>query len=90
MTVARDAGMLAAVRRYLGPPLVAVAGLLLMALIIATGPEIHSEGVVPSPPTVQVVEARVQTMRMVVAAHGVVAPKTAAGWWPRCPGVSCR
>lgn len=64
--------------KRLAPLLVAAVGLLLMVAIIATGPEIESEDAPPPPPTVEVVEARPETVRMSVTAHGVAAPKTAS------------
>jgi len=63
-------------KRYLGSVVLAVVGLALMVVIVATGPVTESEGDVVQPPVVRVVEVRPGPVRLTVAAHGVVQPKT--------------
>ena len=63
-------------KRYLGPFSVAVVGLALMVVIVATGPVTEQEGDAVQPPVVRFVEARPGPLRLTVAAHGVVLPKT--------------
>ena len=67
---------LATIRRYLGPFSVAAVGLALMVVIVATGPVTEPEGDADQPPVVSFVEARPGPVRLTVAAHGVVLPKT--------------
>lgn len=66
----------AALKRYLGSFAVAAAGLVLMVVIVATGPVAESEDDALKPPLVDFVEARPRTVRLTVAGHGVVLPKT--------------
>ena len=63
-------------KRYLGVFSVAAVGLALMVVIVATGPVTESEGDAVQAPVVQFVEARPGPVRLTVAAHGVVQPKT--------------
>ena len=63
-------------RRYLGPFSIAVVGLALMVLIVATGPATESEDDAAQPPLVRLLEVRPGPVRLTVAAHGVVLPKT--------------
>lgn len=63
-------------KRYLGSASVAVVGLALMVLVVATGPVAESEGDTVQPPLVRLALARPAPPRLTVAAHGVVAPKT--------------
>ena len=63
-------------RRYLGSISVAVVGLALMVVVVATGPVAESEADTVQPPLVRLAEARPAPPRLTVAAHGVVAPKT--------------
>ena len=63
-------------RRYLGSFSVAVVGLVLMVVIVARGPVTEPEDDALLPPLVHVVEARPGPVRLTVAAHGVVLPKT--------------
>ena len=63
-------------KRYLGSFSVAAVGLALMVVIVATGPVTESEGDAVQAPVVQFVEARPGPVRLTVAAHGVVQPKT--------------
>ena len=63
-------------KRYLGSFSVAAVGLALMVVIVATGPVTESEGDAVQAPVVQFVEARPGLVRLTVAAHGVVQPKT--------------
>ena len=65
-----------AIRRYLGPALVAVGGIALAAIIIATGPDLETESRQEEIPAVQTMHASAQKVRMTVAAHGTVMPKT--------------
>lgn len=64
------------VKRYLGSFVIAVAGLALMAAIVATGPVAEPEDSGAGPPVVRFVEVRPGPIRLTVAAHGVVLPKT--------------
>lgn len=63
-------------KRYLGSVAVAVVGLALMVVVVATGPVAESEGDAVQPPVVRLAEARPAPPRLTVAAHGVVLPKT--------------
>ena len=63
-------------RRYLGPFSIAVVGLALMVVIVATGPATESEDDAAQPPLVRLIEVRPGPVRLTVAAHGVVLPKT--------------
>ena len=63
-------------KRYLGSFSVAVIGLALMVVIVATGPVTESKDDAAQPPVVRLVEARPGPVRLTVAAHGVVLPKT--------------
>ncbi len=63
-------------KRYLGSFSVAVVGLALMVVIVATGPVTESKDDAAQPPVVRLVEARPGPVRLTVAAHGVVVPKT--------------
>ena len=63
-------------KRYLGSLSVAVVGLALMVVIVATGPVTESEDDAREPPVVRFVVARPAPVRLTVAAHGVVQPKT--------------
>ena len=74
--MSRTLPSLATVRRYLGPFSVAVAGLALMVVIVATGPVTEPEGDAVQLPVVRFVDARPGPVRLTVAAHGVVLPKT--------------
>lgn len=65
-----------AIRRYLGPALVAVGGIALAAIIIATGPDLETESRQEEIPAVQTMHASAQKVRMTVSAHGTVMPKT--------------
>lgn len=65
-----------AIKRYLGPALVVVAGIALAALIIATGPELDVQSQPVEIPAVQTMRALPQPVRMTVTAHGTVMPKT--------------
>ena len=64
------------VKRYLGSFAIAVAGLALMAAIVATGPVAEPEDSGAGPPVVHFVTVRPGPIRLTVAAHGVVLPKT--------------
>lgn len=63
-------------KRYLGSFSVAAVGLALMVVIVATGPVTESEGDAVQAPVVRFVEAQPGPVRLTVAAHGVVQPKT--------------
>ena len=63
-------------KRYLGSFSVAALGLALMVVIVATGPVTEPEDDAVLPPLVRVMEARPGPVRLTVAAHGVVLPKT--------------
>ena len=63
-------------RRYLGPLSIAIVGLALMVMIVATGPATESEDDAALPPLVRLLEVRPGPVRLTVAAHGVVLPKT--------------
>lgn len=58
------------------PVLVILGGMVLAVAIFATGPALDPQPPAPQVPTVRTVEARPQTVRAIVAAHGVVEPKT--------------
>ena len=63
-------------KRYLGSFSIAVAGLALMVVIVATGPVAEPEDDAVRPPVVRVAPARPGPVRLTVEAHGVVVPKT--------------
>lgn len=63
-------------KRRLIPLLVLLAGVLVGALIIVTGPEIEPQSVPPQVPVVKTLAATRQTVRLSVAAHGTVVPKS--------------
>ena len=67
---------LTTLKRYLGSFAVAVAGLALMVVIVATGPATESEDDAVQTPVVRLVDVRPGPIRLTVAAHGVVQPKT--------------
>lgn len=58
------------------PALVILGGMVLAIAIFATGPALDPQPPAPQVPTVRTVEARPQTVQAIVAAHGVVVPKT--------------
>ena len=62
--------------RYAWPAAIMIGGVVLMALIIAAGPESKRAPLPPNVPEVQVMEARPQTVRLSVLAHGTVVPRT--------------
>ncbi|MDE0191535.1 MAG: efflux RND transporter periplasmic adaptor subunit [Gammaproteobacteria bacterium] len=64
------------IKRYLGSFSIAVVGLVLMVVIVATGPVTEPEDSGVQPPLVRFVEVRPGLVRLTVAAHGVVVPKT--------------
>ena len=64
------------IRRYLAPVLAGVGGLALSALIFVTGPELEVQPPPPDIPAVRTLEANPRSVRMTVAAHGAVVPKT--------------
>lgn len=66
----------ALLKRRLIPLLVLFAGLLAGVFIIATGPELEPQSVPPQVPLVKTVAATLQTVRLSVAAHGTVVPKS--------------
>ena len=63
-------------KRRLIPLLVLFAGVLAGAVIIATGPELQPQSVPPQVPVVKTLAATQQTVRLSVAAHGTVVPKS--------------
>ena len=63
-------------KRYLGSAAVAVVGLALMVVVVATGPVTESEGDAVQPPVVRLALAQPAPARLSVTAHGVVVPKT--------------
>ena len=63
-------------KRRLIPLLVLFAGVLAGAVIIATGPELQPQSVPPQVPVVKTLAATLQTVRLSVAAHGTVVPKS--------------
>ena len=63
-------------KRRLIPLLVLFAGVLAGAVIIATGPELQPQSVPPQVPVVKALAAALQTVRLSVAAHGTVVPKS--------------
>ena len=67
---------MAALRRYFGPVVVVTAGVVLAMVIVATGPDVAVQPAVDRIPIVETVEARSETVRMSVTAHGAVVPKT--------------
>ena len=68
--------LIAALKRYLGPVVVVAVGVVLAIGIVATGPEVAVQPAADRVPIVQILTARAQTVRMTVAAHGAVVPKT--------------
>lgn len=62
--------------RYAWPAVIILAGIWLMALIIALGPESNRQSLPPSVPEVRVMSAQPQTLRLSVFAHGTVVPRT--------------
>lgn len=63
-------------KRRLIPLLVLFAGILAGAAIIATGPALEPQSVPPQVPVVKTLPATLQTVRLSVAAHGTVVPKS--------------
>ncbi len=63
-------------KRFLGPILVVVAGIMLAAAIVATGPEVELLSATEQVPVVDTMVARRQTVRMTVTTHGAAVPKT--------------
>ena len=63
-------------KRYLGAFSVAIVGVALMVAIVATGPVTESEDPAARPPLVRFELVRPGPVRLTVAAHGVVLPKT--------------
>ena len=63
-------------KRRLIPLLVLLAGVLAGVLIIATGPQLEPQSVPPQIPVVKTLAATPQTVRLSVAAHGTVVPKS--------------
>lgn len=63
-------------KRRLIPLLVLFAGILAGAAIIATGPVLEPQSVPPQVPVVKTLPATLQTVRLSVAAHGTVVPKS--------------
>ncbi|MCY3811791.1 MAG: efflux RND transporter periplasmic adaptor subunit [Gammaproteobacteria bacterium] len=63
-------------KRRLIPLLVLFAGVLAGALIIVTGPSLEPQSVPPQVPVVKTLAATQQTVRLSVAAHGTVVPKS--------------
>lgn len=68
--------LIAALKRYLGPVVVVVLGVVLAIAIVATGPTVETQPTVDRVPIVETMRARMETVRMTVAAHGAVVPKT--------------
>ena len=64
------------IRRYLAPILAGAGGLLLSATIFVTAPELDVQPPAPDIPAVRTLEANPRPVRMTVAAHGAVVPKT--------------
>lgn len=62
-------------KRFLGPIIVVVAGIMLAAAIVATGPKVELLPAAERVPVVDTLVARKQTVRMTVTAHGAVMPK---------------
>ena len=65
-----------ALKRFLGPIIVVVAGIFLAVLIVASGPKVELQTSAERVPVVDTMVARMQTVRMTVSAHGAVTPKT--------------
>lgn len=63
-------------KRRLIPLLVLFAGVLAGVLIIATGPDIEPQSVPAQIPAVKTIAATLETVRLSVAAHGTVVPKS--------------
>ena len=68
--------VIAALKRYLGAFLVVAAGVAIAVAIVATGPEVEVRAAPDQAPLVETMRARAETIRMTVAAHGAVVPKT--------------
>ena len=66
----------ALLKRRLIPLLVLVAGVLVGALIVATGPELEPQSTPPLVPMVNTVAAVMETVRLSVSTHGTVVPKS--------------
>ncbi len=64
------------IKRYIGPILIVLAGLVLAIAIIATGPRPDRQARPPDAPSVQTVAAAKRTAQLTVTAHGTVVPKT--------------
>lgn len=69
-------GLVAALKRYLGPVVVVAVGMALAIGIVWTGPQVEVRQAVDRVPVVETMRARAETLRMTVAAHGAVVPKT--------------
>ena len=67
---------IAVLKRFLGPIIVVVAGIVLAVLIVASGPKVELQTTEARVPVVDTMVARMQTVRMTVSAHGAVTPKT--------------
>jgi len=65
-----------AMKRFLGPVVVVAGGVLLAVIIVATGPEVEVRTSAEQVPIVDTMQAVEETVRMTVAAHGTVLPKT--------------
>ena len=65
-----------AMKRHLGPAAVVLAGIVLAALIVASGPEVDTQSRPEEIPVVQIIRALAQPVRMTVTTHGTVVPKT--------------
>ena len=68
--------VVAALKRYFGPVVVVAGGVVLAIVIVATGPEVTVQPAVDRAPVVETLRVRSETVRMSVAAHGTVVPKT--------------
>lgn len=67
---------LATIGKYAGTLLVVVAGVVLAAVIVATGPEVAPEEGARGVAFVETMRAAPQRVRMTVTTHGTVVPKT--------------
>ena len=64
------------IRRYVAAVLAGAGGLALSAIIFVTAPELEVQPPAPDIPAVRTLEANPRPVRMTVAAHGAVLPKT--------------
>ncbi len=72
--------------RFLLPPLVLLAGVLIAATMIATGPETERQRPTPAPPTVEILKLIPQSYQVKVSSRGTVSPVTRSTLVPEVAG----